>query len=115
VRFVGHVPEEELARLYQSATALVVTAEEDWGLTAVEANAFGCPVLAAAHGGNLETVIDGETGVLFPPRDLPALRSAIESISRLPVDRVRLRSHAASFSHERFRKEILEWIGSAVA
>jgi glycosyltransferase involved in cell wall biosynthesis len=115
VRFAGHVSEEELAELYRSATALVVTAEEDSGLTSLEANAFGCPVAAAAHGGNLESVIDGDTGVLFAPHDRAALKSALERVASLPFDRALLHRHAASHGKERFRTEILDWIGEAVA
>ncbi len=113
VRFVGRVEEAELARLYASASALVVTAEEDAGLTPLEANAFGCPVVAAAHGGNLESVIDGETGILFAPGDLTALRSALDRVPGIGFDAEALRHHANRYGKERFRSEILDWITEA--
>jgi glycosyltransferase involved in cell wall biosynthesis len=115
VRFVGYVSEYELAELYRTATALVVTAEEDFGLTPLEANAFGCPVAAAAHGGNIESVIDGDTGILFAPHDRSALKSALERIASLSFDSALLHRHAASHGKERFRSEILDWIGEAIA
>jgi glycosyltransferase involved in cell wall biosynthesis len=62
VRFAGRVSDHEVARLLSSCRALVVTAGEEFGIAAVEAQAAGRPVLARAAGGLLENVIDGVTG-----------------------------------------------------
>ena len=58
---------------------------EEFGITAVEAQAAGRPVVAAAAGGALETVVDGGTGVLVPPGDLDALTAVLsdEGLGRL--------------------------------
>lgn len=64
--FLGRVDDDELASLYRRCLALVVPGTEEFGITAVEAQAAGRPVLAVDAGGARETVIDGETGVLAP-------------------------------------------------
>ena len=60
--FLGRAGDEELAELYASARAVVVPSMEEFGIVAVEAQAAGRPVIAAAAGGALETVLDGRTG-----------------------------------------------------
>ncbi len=69
VTFLGRLPEAELVGLYARCRGLVVTAaEEDFGLTPVEAMAAGKCVVATDEGGYRETVVSGETGFLLPPR-----------------------------------------------
>ena len=62
VRFVGRVPDREVQELMAGCRALVVTAVEEFGIAAVEAQAAGRPVIAAAAGGALETIEEGVTG-----------------------------------------------------
>src|SRR5262249_10548841 len=56
IAFRGWVTDEDLRRLYRSAKALVVAAREDFGITAIEARACGCPVIALGEGGSAETI-----------------------------------------------------------
>ena len=65
VKFAGRVPDAEAARLLAGCRALVVTAVEEFGLAAVEAQAAGRPVISVGAGGALETVVEGETGVFW--------------------------------------------------
>jgi glycosyltransferase involved in cell wall biosynthesis len=75
---LGAVPHAEVERLLERCSLLVAPCErEGFGLAAAEAMAFGRPVVAAAGGGLLELVDDGETGLLVPPRDANALREAV--------------------------------------
>ena len=67
VRFAGRVSDAEVASLMRSAQALVVTAVEEFGIAAIEAQASGRPVLAADAGGVRETVLEGRTGAFFAP------------------------------------------------
>ena len=75
------MPHDELERLYDRAAVVAVPSHrEGFGVVCVEAMAHGRPVVASAVGGLLDLVADGETGLLVPPRDVPALRSALERL-----------------------------------
>jgi glycosyltransferase involved in cell wall biosynthesis len=115
VRFAGFLSDAELAEQYSSARALVVPGEEDWGLTVLEANACGCPVVAAARGGSKESVVHGVTGILYDPEapdDLERALTSVESGAFLPE---RLRTHAERFSFSRFKSEVEAFVESARA
>jgi glycosyltransferase involved in cell wall biosynthesis len=85
IEFTGRVPDEEAARLLQSSRALVVTAAEEFGIAAVEAQAAGRPAIAPSRGGALETVRDGVTGRLWDG-GVADLVKAIESFDEMAVD-----------------------------
>ena len=106
VEFAGRVSEEELGRLYATARALVVPAEEDFGMAALEAQATGTPVVAYDAGGARETVIDGVTGVRFRPQSVEGLVSALSALESLDLDPERIRAHARRFSNEAFSEAI---------
>ena len=81
----GFVPHEQLGPLYERAAVVAVPSHrEGFGVVCAEAMAYGRPVVASAVGGLLDLVVDGETGVLVPPRDVGALR---EALRRLLADR----------------------------
>ena len=97
---LGAVPHVEVERLLERSSVVVAPCErEGFGIAAAEALAFGRPVVAAAGGALLELVDDGETGLLVPPRDAPALRAAVE---RLLADR-ELRERLGREAHARAR------------
>ncbi len=84
VEYRGRVSEDELAELYGRCTGFICTAvDEDFGMTPVEAMAAGKPVVATREGGYLETVVDGETGVLAEAEPM-SLKAAVEEISDNP-------------------------------
>jgi glycosyltransferase involved in cell wall biosynthesis len=88
VRFLGHVPKEELAALYRGAACLVLPSrDEGFGLPVLEAMAVGTPVVASTAGALPE--VAGEAAVLVPPRDPAALADGVE---RALADRDRLRA-----------------------
>jgi glycosyltransferase involved in cell wall biosynthesis len=100
---LGSVPHAEVERLLERASVVVAPSErEGFGLAAAEAMAFGRPVVAAAGGGLLELVCDGETGLLVPPRDPAALRAAVERLLAEPELRKRLGTAARARARERF-------------
>jgi glycosyltransferase involved in cell wall biosynthesis len=112
--FLGRASDEELASLYAGALAVVVPGIEEFGITAVEAQAAGRPVIAAAAGGALETVLDGETGLLARPDDAGSFAAAIRRIERLPFLPARAAEHAAGFSVARFRERIAAFVHEAL-
>jgi glycosyltransferase involved in cell wall biosynthesis len=88
---VGFVPPREVGSWYERAAVVVVPSRrEGFGVVAREAMAHGRPVVACAVGGLVDAVEDGVTGLLVPPRDPPALRSALERLLGDPGLRERL-------------------------
>ena len=79
-----------------------IVGREGFGVTCLEAMAHGKPVVASAVGGLLDLVVDGETGLLVPPRDPAALRRALERLLSDPELRRRLGAAARERARERF-------------
>jgi glycosyltransferase involved in cell wall biosynthesis len=102
VRFLGRVADEEARRLLRECRALLWPGEEDFGLVPIEAQASGRPVIAYRAGGALETVLEGETGILFAPQTVDALVEAIRSFDPTAFDPQRLRAHARRFDRATF-------------
>ena len=117
--FLGRATDEELARLYSSARAVVVPSMEEFGITAVEAQAAGRPVIAAAAGGALETVLDGATGRLVAFDDVEGFARAIERLDELDFSPERAVENAERFSvaafHRRLSAEVTRALESARA
>ncbi len=101
VEFTGRLTDEQIRDEYRGARAVLLPGEEDFGIVPVEAQACGRPVVALARGGALETVIDGETGVLFAEPTVESLAAALEQMSHVVFDSERIRRHAQQFSRER--------------
>jgi glycosyltransferase involved in cell wall biosynthesis len=108
--FLGRADDEQIAELYARAKAVIVPSMEEFGITAVEAQAAGRPVVAAAAGGALETVIDGETGLLATLDDPASFARAIEGIDQLDFDPARAVANAARFSVAEFRRRLAEHV-----
>ena len=110
VSFVGRVDDDAYQGLLAGATALLFPGEEDFGIVPVEAQAAGCPVVALGRGGSLDTVSDGETGVLFAEPSVASLREGIERAVGLEWDEAVLRRWAGQFSEERFAGELRAFV-----
>jgi glycogen(starch) synthase len=102
---LGFVSHDALAPLYDRAAVVAVPSRrEGFGVVCAEAMAHGRPVVASAVGGLLDLVADEETGLLVPPRDVPALRAALK---RLLADD-ELRSRLGANARRRAEQE-LSW------
>ena len=113
--FLGRVDDDTLAELFASCRALVMPNIEEFGITAVEAQASGRPVVAADGGGARETVVEGQTGVFFPAGDASALAKILRSdvLDELdPADAVR---SSQRFSVESFQAGIRRHVALARA
>ncbi|HKJ24758.1 MAG TPA: glycosyltransferase, partial [Myxococcota bacterium] len=125
VRFLGRVPDAELARLYARCRALVYPQVEDFGIVAVEAQAAGRPVVAFGAGGATETVVGLDdatparpaTGIFFHAPTPEALRAAIArfEVEEKRFDPAAIRRHAEAFSLDRFRTEMGAALDATVA
>jgi glycosyltransferase involved in cell wall biosynthesis len=100
VTFLGRVSDETLRDEYRAAGVVILPGEEDFGIAPLEAQACGRPVIALARGGALETVQDGQTGLLFPDATATSLAAALHAASERPFDSERIRAHAEAFSRQ---------------
>jgi len=88
---VGFVPPAEIGSYLERAAIVVCPSRrEGYGVAARQAMAYGRPVVATAVGGLADAVVDGETGLLVPPNDPPALRAGLERLLGDPALRRRL-------------------------
>lgn len=118
VEILGYQSNDIMLEHMQNAKAFVFAAEEDFGITPVEAQACGTPVIAFGKGGVLETVrpfgVDRATGVFFNEQTVESIVEAVnrfENINEkiLPID---CRENAMKFSSERFKKEMQNYVSS---
>jgi glycosyltransferase involved in cell wall biosynthesis len=114
VELLGRVSDATLADLFRRCRALIVPAEEDFCITAVEAMASGRPVIGYARGGLLETILPDRTGVLFERQTDEGLAEAIERLERLDVDPDAIRAHAVRFDTAVFRRRLAEVVVTAL-
>ena len=115
IEFLGPLSDEQIRDEYRRALAVILPGEEDFGIVPVEAQACGRPVVAFARGGALETVIDGETGVLFAEPTAGSLSEALDRVARLHVDGKVLRAHAEQFSRESHTRQMRDLIDDTIA
>lgn len=115
VTFVGHASREVLRDWLRKARAFVFAAEEDFGITPVEAQACGTPVIAFGRGGALETVVDGSTGLFFSEQTVESIREAVDRFERTAFDPAACRANAERFSAPRFRAALVDWVARNAA
>jgi glycosyltransferase involved in cell wall biosynthesis len=115
VTFLGPLSNDAIRDEYRRALAFILPGEEDFGIAPLEAQACGRPVVALARGGALETVVDGETGVLFDQLAADSLAAALQRVAALRVDGDRVRAHAERFSRERHIAEMRQTIAETIA
>ncbi|MCW2510453.1 MAG: UDP-Glycosyltransferase/glycogen phosphorylase [Modestobacter sp.] len=117
VRFLPPQPPEQLADHYRAADVAVVPSHnESFGLVALEAQACGTPVVAAAVGGLPTAVDDGVSGLLVPGRDPDDYAAAIRRVlARRQLLAAGARRHAAAFSWDRTTDSLVDAYAAAMA
>jgi glycosyltransferase involved in cell wall biosynthesis len=110
ITFLGYQSDETIAQYYSQCQAFIMAGEEDFGITPLEAQASGRPVIAYRKGGSLETVIEGETGLFFNEQKPSSLLNTLEKFSVKDFNSNTIRNHALSFSTPRFKQEINAFI-----
>lgn len=110
VRLMGSQPFKVLKDHYARCRAFVFPGIEDFGITPLEAQASGKPVIAIKEGGALETVIENETGIFFEVQTPEALIEAIERLENSSFSPEACRQNAERFGPERFRNEIKDFL-----
>jgi glycosyltransferase involved in cell wall biosynthesis len=113
VRFTGRIGDEEVAARLAACRALIVTATEEFGIAAVEAQAAGRPVIALREGGVRETLIEGVTGAFFDEPDPDALAAAVEGFDAGAVDPLACVRNAERFGTRRFAEAMTAVVAAA--
>jgi glycosyltransferase involved in cell wall biosynthesis len=114
VELLGSVDRTTLRDLYRGARALVLPAEEDFGIAPVESIACGRPVIALGRGGATETVAPGVTGWLVDEATPEAFAGAMAAAAATSFDPAALAAEAAPFSTARFERGFLALLEDAL-
>lgn len=110
IEFLGRIDDKKLAKLYRNCQAFIHPQEEDFGITPVEAQACGIPVIAFRKGGAEETILEGKTGIFFDKQTKEDIKKAVESFDRGKFNKEEIREHAKRFSVDNFKKKIKNFI-----
>ena len=108
--FLGRQSDEVIKEHYSKCRAFIFPGEEDFGITPLEAQASGRPVIAYGKGGALETVIDGKTGVFFKEQTIESIKSALKVFENMTFDKKTIREHAEKFDEAIFKNKIENYI-----
>ena len=116
ITWLGFQPTHVLRDYMRRCRAFIFAAREDFGIMPLEAQACGTPVIAFGEGGTKETVlgeaIPGRTGLFFPVQTADAIRAAVQEFQDLDIKAQDCRTHAESFSNQRFRVQFQEFVES---
>lgn len=116
IKILGWQDDETVEKYYANARAFIFPAEDDFGITAVEAMAHGVPVIAYRKGGACETVVEGVTGEFFDAQTSDVLADGVRRLmlNEKNYDREIIKKRAAEFSEERFKTEFKEYLDKIV-
>ncbi len=113
-RFLGALRDEELREQYRGCRAVLMPGVEDFGIVPVEAMACGRPAVVFAEGGGAESVVNGETGLVFHQPSPAALRAAIDSLDGMRFNVNTLRARAETFSRRRFEARFRSFVDACL-
>ena len=116
IKIIGHQDTEKLKLYMQKAKAFVFAAEEDFGIIVVEAMACGTPVIAWNYGGTGESVIDGETGILFSEQTKDSIIAAVKKFEDISgnFNPELIRKYSKNFSRRNFENNIKNFVDQKV-
>ncbi len=110
IRFLGRLSDEEVIHYYRHCRAFLFPGEEDFGITPLEAQAAGRPVVAYGSGGALASVVDGVTGAFFQEQTVESLAEVLANFNERNFDPYAIRNHALEFDTPRFQRRIMQFI-----
>lgn len=110
IRFLGGLADAEVLEYFAHCRAFLFPGEEDFGITPLEAQASGRPVIAYGAGGALSSVIEGVTGTFFHEQTVESLAGVLASFDERQYDPQTIRNHALEFDTPRFQRRMLHYI-----
>lgn len=112
IKFLGRLSDEEIVEYYAQSKAFIFPGEEDFGITPIEAQASGTPVIAYGRGGALDTVKDGKSGILFMEQTVESLVQAVQRFEKNGVswDAKQIKENSEQFSVQNFRYKLKSYI-----
>ena len=114
VSFLGHLPDAAVNSYAARCRALILPGEEDFGLTPLEVNSAGRPVIAFRGGGALETIVENLNGVFFDEPNTTSLMQTILRFESMEWNSVMIRRHAEQWDVTVFQKLILAFLQAHV-
>jgi glycosyltransferase involved in cell wall biosynthesis len=110
IRFLGRLPDEEVIYYLKHCRAFLFPGEEDFGITPLEVQVCGRPVIAYGAGGALASVVDGVTGTFFYEQTVESLVTVLQNFDERAFDPSVIHNHALEFDIPRFSRRILQFI-----
>ncbi len=115
IEFLGHVADEEKCGLYANAEAYIHPQEEDFGITVIESQMMGTPVIAYRKGGATESVVEGKTGVFFDEQNWGSLLDTVLNFDAKKFSAAIISGHAEQFGKELFKANIKKVVEDTLA
>lgn len=106
IELIGRAGDELLESLISGCKALIITAEEDFGMTSIEAQSSGKSVICFGQGGVLETVKNGKTGIYFDRQSVESLKKAVNEFEESIFIKKNIAENADRFSKDKFREKL---------
>ncbi|TFE27274.1 glycosyltransferase [Cohnella luojiensis] len=110
VTFMGRLPDDQVAYYMQHCRGFLFPGIEDFGITPLEANASGRPVVAFKGGGALDTIVPGVNGIFFDLQTADSLATALMDMDQTSWDPLTIRNHAEQFSVSIFIRTLFQYI-----
>ncbi|MBI2196526.1 glycosyltransferase [Candidatus Daviesbacteria bacterium] len=112
VEFLEKLDDRMVINILAGCKALIIPGVEDFGLTSLEAQALGKPVVAFKEGGALETVIESKTGIFFDKQTVDSLKKALMELDTMRINPEDCRRNAEAFGKEKFIKTFQQTVAS---
>ncbi len=114
ITFLGNVTDKELSNYYKNCQALIFPGIEDFGLTIIEAQKYGKPVIAYRAGGALETIEEEKTGLFFERHEKNSLINSLQKFDKYHFNSQDCKDQAANFNFKNFKKKFLTLVEKAI-
>lgn len=112
IEYLGNLDDAMVVSVLAGCKGLIIAGIEDFGLTSLEAQALGKPVIAFKAGGALETVIEGKTGIFFDIQTEEDLKDALVRLDSVKIDPLDCINNAKKYSRENFIKNFQATVAS---